>query len=224
MKPIKELKILYCAIVTAGFLGGERVFVITAKGDKEMKRKNSLATSLKLVMFGLFLTAGLYAQGGRPPDHETMWYNGNIVHITASDWLPNRAPIKVQNNVYVVVYPIGWQELGLATPQCDPCDHAGNGIGFDDFHDHVLDSVPGVVGYTGLRHVNVILPNYSFLSGGNDTVRDAALSVVYASHFPVTSVDAVNQLLNSTAPDGSPLAIFIDAGFYIRLSVSGNSN
>ena len=75
-----------------------------------------------------------------------MWFDGNIVHITASDWLPYRAPQKVQNNVYVVVYPIGWQQLGLATPQCDPCDHAGNGIGFDDFHDHVLDSVPGVVG------------------------------------------------------------------------------
>ena len=42
------------------------------------------------------------------------------------------------------------------------------------------------------------------------------LSVAYASHFPVTSVDAVNELLNSTAPDGSPLAVFVDAGFYIR--------
>jgi len=187
-----------------------------------MKKQTSYL--LLLMAFGLLSVGGLFAQGGRPPDHETMWYNGNIVNITASDWLPYRAPQKVQNNVYVVVYPIGWQQLGLATPQCDPCDHAGNGIGFDDFHDHVLDSVPGTVGFTGLRHVNVILPNYSFLSGGNDPARDAALSVAYASHFPVTSVDAVNELLNSTAPDGSPLAVFVDAGFYIRLSVSGPEN
>ena len=121
----------------------------------------------------------------------------------------------------MVVYPIGWEGLGLAPPQCNPCDHAGNGIGFDDFHDHVLDSVPGYPGYTGLRHVNVILPNYSFLVGGNDPVRDTLLSSLYAARLPVTSEQAVNDLLSLTMPDGSPLAIKIDAGFYIRLSVKG---
>jgi hypothetical protein len=177
---------------------------------------------LLLIILILLAVTSLRAQGGRPPDHETMWFNGDIVHIKASDWLPNRAPLTVQNNVYVVVYPIGWQELGLAAPQCNPCDHAGNGIGFDDFHDHVLDSLPGMVGYTGLRHVNVILPNYSFLSGDDNPARDAALSAAYASHFPVTSVEAVNELLDMSGPDGSPLAVFVDAGFYIRLSIDNS--
>ena len=184
-----------------------------------MKKNTLLLTSLMTIAVGLFFANSASAQGGCPPDREAMWYDGHTVNITASDWLPNRAPREVQNNVYVVVYPLGWQALGLATPQCNPCDHAGNGIGFDDFHDHVLDSVPGVIGYTGLRHVNVILPNYSFLSGGNDPARDAAVTALYASQFPVTSVEAVDNLLNLTAPDGSPLAIMIDAGFYIRLSL-----
>jgi hypothetical protein len=188
-----------------------------------MKRRMSKLVSLLLfTTINLVVAVSLYAQGGRPPDRETMWFEGQTVNITASDWLPNKAPLKVQNNVFVVVYPIGWADLGLAPPQCDPCDHAGNGIGFDDFHDHVLDSVPGMPGYTGLRHVNVILPNYSFLAGGNDPVRDALLSSLYASRFPVTSVQAVNDLLGATMPDGSPMAIKIDAGFYIRLSVMRN--
>jgi hypothetical protein len=186
-----------------------------------MERHNcNLVTSLILIILSLLFVSSMYAQGGRPPDHETMWYNGQTVSITASDWLPNRAPLTVQNNVYVVVYPIGWEDMGIGTPQCNPCDHAGNGLGFDDFHDHVLDSIPGVVGYTGLRHVNVILPNYSFLAGINDPVRDAAISAAYANHIPTTTVEDVNDLLNSTAPDGSPLAIMVDTGFYIRLSVS----
>ena len=187
-----------------------------------MKSKNtSLLTSLILATLSLLFVSSLYAQGGRPPDREVGWFNGQTVNFSAADWLPQKAPRKVQTNIFVVAYPIGWENLGLAAPQCNPCDHAGNGIGFDDFHDHVLDSIPAYPGYTGLRHVNVILPNYSFLAGANDPVRDAAVSAAYAAHIPTTSEDAVNDLLGSTAPDGSPLAIRIDAGFYIRVSVSG---
>ena len=189
------------------------------KGDDQMKNTKSLATAIRLIILGLLFVSGSLAQGGRPPDHEVGYFNGSVFNFTAADWLPQAAPQKVQTNIFVVAYPIGWQDLGLAAPQCNPCDHAGNGIGFDDFHDHVLDSVPTYPGYTGLRHVNVVLPNYSFLSGDNDPVRDAAVSAAYASHLPATSVTAVQDLLNSTAPDGSPLAIWIDAGFYIRLSV-----
>jgi hypothetical protein len=184
-----------------------------------MKKTSSLATSLKLIMLGLLFVGGSFAQGGHPPDHEVGYFNGSAINFTASDWLPQTAPLKVQTNIFVVVYPIGWQDLGLAPPQCDPCDHAKNGIGFDDFHDHVLDSVPTYPGFTGLRHVHVVLPNYSFLSGGNDPARDAAVSAAYAGHLPATSEAAVRDLLGSTAPDGSPLAVLVDAGFYIRLSV-----
>jgi hypothetical protein len=187
------------------------------------RRNNNLVSLLLFTTINLVVAGSLYAQGGRPPDRETMWFDGNIVNITASDWLPQSAPLKVQTNVFVVVYPIGWEDLGLAPPQCNPCDHAGNGIGFDDFHDHVLDSVPGSPGYTGLRHVNVILPNYSFLAGPANPARDAAITVAYASRLPTTSEAAVNDLLNAAAQDGSPLAIKIDAGFYIRLSAKNKA-
>jgi len=66
-----------------------------------------------------------------------------------------------------------------------------------------------------------VLPNYSFLSGGNNPQRDAIISQVYASYLPATSVAAVNDLLNATAPDGTPLAVRNDLGIYIRLSVNG---
>jgi hypothetical protein len=66
-----------------------------------------------------------------------------------------------------------------------------------------------------------VLPNYSFLTGGNDPERDAAISAAYAAHLPATSEDDVNGLLNATAPDGTPLAVRNDFGFYIRLTVNG---
>jgi hypothetical protein len=188
------------------------------------KKRNILATSVLLATLSLLLVSGLHAQGGHPPDHEPAYFGGQVYAMTASDWLPQKAPAKVQSNIFVVVYPIGWASLGLDAPQCNPCDHAGNGIGFDDFHDHVLDSIPGTAGWSPLRRVNVILPNYSFLAGINDPARDAAVSAAYASQMPATSTDALNDLLNSTAPDGSPLAIRIDAGFYIRATVTPLSN
>ena len=185
-----------------------------------MKRKFAvLLNSLMLAALSLLFVSSSHAQGRQ--DHEPAYFNGQTVNLTAADWLPQRAPSKVQSNIFVVAYPIGWESLGLAAPLCNPCDHAGNGIGFDDFHDHVLDSIPTARGWSALRHVNVILPNYSFLAGGNDPVRDAEVSAAYASHLPATSEDAVNDLLNSTLPDGSASAIRIDAGFYIMVAVIG---
>lgn len=177
----------------------------------------SLALSALLAL-GLSFTGSSYAQG---IDRELGYYNGTVVRFAADLGIPQRAASKVQGNVYLVVYPTNWQQLGLDAPQCDPCDHLGDGITFDDFHDHVLDSIPGVPGYTALKRVSAVLPNYSFLSGGNDPARDAVISQVYASHLPATSVDQVNDLLSATAPDGTPLAVRNDLGIYIRLSVSG---
>lgn len=185
------------------------------------------ATLLKLIVpaaLCMLFAVSSFAQGGRQPDREVMWYDGQLYNVNVADWLPQKVPSTTQSDIFVVVYPIGWESMGLAAPQCNPCDHSGNGIGFDDFHDHVLDSIPGSTGWEPFRRVNVVLPNYSFLSGQNDPVRDAIVSTAYGSHFPVTSTNAVNDLLNSTAPDGSPLAIRIDAGFYIRLAITDRPN
>ena len=183
-------------------------------------KKNNLAISffLALIAIGLLLINSSFAQ---QPDQEAAYFDGQTVRISADLGIPQRVPANVTGNVYLVVYPIGFQDLGVSAPQCDPCDHLGDGITFDDFHDHVLDSVPTVPGYTALKHVSAILPNYSFLSGGNDPVRDAAISQAYAAFLPATSVDAVNELLSATAPDGTPLAVRNDLGIYIRLSVNG---
>jgi hypothetical protein len=189
-----------------------------------LKRINSTAlTLIALIIFSVSFVGGLQAQGkgGGQPDHELGYYNGLTVRFSADLSVPQHVPPRVQRTVYIVVYPIGWQSLGLANPQCNPCDHLADGDSFDDYHDHVLDAAPTVIGYTALSHVNAVLPNYSFLSGGNDPARDAAISAAYAAHIPATSEDAVNDLLNATAPDGTPLAVRNDFGFYIRLSVNG---
>lgn len=187
-----------------------------------MKKIN--ATKLTtLVLFTLCLlgVSSIYAQQNGKPDSELGYFNGQELEFSADLSIPQRAPAKVQGNIFLVVYPIGFHALGLADPQCNPCDHLGDGITFDDFHDHVLDSIPTAPGYTALKHVSAVLPNYSFLSGGNNPQRDSAISAAYAAHLPATSEEAVEDLLNSTAPDGTPLAIRSDLGIYIRLSVNG---
>lgn len=81
-----------------------------------------------------------------PPEYEAAYVGGSTVTINAIE-VPNRAPQQAQADFYQVVYPIGWQSLGLAAPQCNPCDHQGNGIDFTDFHDHILDSMPSNPGH-----------------------------------------------------------------------------
>jgi hypothetical protein len=183
---------------------------------KKMKLK--LLSLLALSVLSLLFVTSLQAQKSA---RELGYYNGQELSFSADLGIPQKAPAKVRGNVYLVVYPINWFELGLNPPQCNPCDHLGDGITFDDFHDHVLDSIPGVPSFTALKNVSAVLPNYSFLRGGNDPVRDAAVAQAYAAHLPATSVDDVNDLLNSTAPDGTPLAVRNDLGIYIRLSVVG---
>jgi len=183
-------------------------------------KKNSLSLSIlfALIALGILFANNLFAQ---QPAHELGYFDGQEVRFTADLSIPQKVPARIQHTVFLVVYPLGFHDLGLADPQCNPCDHLGDGISLDDLHDHVLDSAPGIPGYTALSRVAAVLPNYSFLSGGNNPTRDAAISAAYATHLPATSVDAVNDLLNSTAPDGTPLAVRNDLGIYIRLSING---
>jgi hypothetical protein len=182
---------------------------------------SAIIISLVLLAVSLLFANNLYAQ---QPAQELGYFDSQTVRFSADLSIPQKAPSRVQHTVFLVVYPIGFHDLGLADPQCNPCDHLGDGNSFDDFHDHVLDSAPGIPGYTALSRVAAVLPNYSSLSGGNNPARDAAISQAYAAHLPATSVDAVNDLLNSTAPDGTPLAVRNDLGIYIRLSVNGVVN
>jgi hypothetical protein len=175
------------------------------------------ALSIFSLLLGLVFVGGVFAQ----PGYENAYVNGTTVTINAID-VPNHVPIKAQADFYQVVYPIGWQDLGLAPPQCNPCDHDGNGIDFIDFHDHVLDSMPSAPGhgeFSPLWHVNLVVPAYSFLTGG-DPANDNAIGVAYASHLPAKSETAVDDLLNTTLADGTtPVAVEIDTGFYFLCAV-----
>ena len=182
--------------------------------------RKALQFSLFVMMLSLIMFGRVYAQG--QPGYEPAYVDGQAVTINAID-VPNHTPLVAQADFYLVVYPINWQDLGLAPPQCDPCDHEGNGIDFTDFHDHVLDSMPSAPGhgeYSPLWHVNLVLPAYTWVLGlPADEAHDAAVSAAYASLIPTKSEAAVDGLLGLKLPDGSPVAIEVDTGFYFLCSV-----
>ena len=173
--------------------------------------------SLVVVILGLLLVSGVSAD---QPDYEPAYFNGKTVTINAIE-LPQHAPLQAQADLYLVVYPIDWEELGVAAPQCNPCDHGEDGIGFDDFHDHVLDSIPSDPGHGEFRtlwHVFAVVPAYSFITGG-DPANDDAVAAAYASYLPAKSEAAVDALVALTLPDGSPVAVEIDTNSYFLCSV-----
>jgi len=152
----------------------------------------------------------------RRPGYEPAYYDGTTVLINAIE-LSQHAPEQAQADLYEVVYPIGWESLNVDPPQCNPCDHEGNGIDFTDYHDHVLDSIPSSPGhgeYRALWHVYVVIPAYN-----QDPVHDAAVSAAYANHLPIQSEADVDAVLQETLPDHSPLAVEIDTEFYFLCAV-----
>ena len=181
------------------------------------RRRTLLLFCLLLAIASVVFVSG----GAAKPGYEPAYVNGKTVTINAIEVSQN-APLKAQADFYEVVYPIPWAGLGLDPPQCNPCDHEGNGLDFTDYHDHILDSMPSDPGhgeYRTLWHVLVVLPNYSFLSGPPDAAHDALINAAYASHLPTTSEAAVDNLLDATLPDGSPVAIEIDTDFYFLCAV-----
>lgn len=185
-----------------------------------MKRKLSKRSKLirlALIILALVLVGGVSAQR---PDYEPAYVNGKTVTMNAIE-LTQNAPLQAQADLYLVIYPIGWEDLGVAPPQCNPCDHGGDGIQFDDFHDHVLDSIPSDPGHGEFRtlwHVFAVVPAYSFITGG-DPANDDAIAAAYASHLPAKSESAVDALVDSTMPDGSPVALEIDTDFYFLCAI-----
>src|SRR5262245_21582451 len=175
------------------------------------------AFALVLIVLALVLVGGVSAQ---KPEYEAAYYNGRTVTMNAIE-VPQHAPLQAQADLYLVVYPIGWEELGVAPPQCNPCDHDGEGIDFFDFHDHVLDSVPGDPGHGEFRalwHVFGVAPAYSFFTGG-DPAKDDEIGKAFAKQLPAKSEEAVDALVESTLPDGTPIAIEVDTGSYFLCAI-----
>jgi hypothetical protein len=198
----------------------------STKKEQTMKRKLTKqsrlvrtvpALCLALVILALVVVSGVSAD---QPEYEPAYFNGKTVTMNAIE-LPQHAPLQAQADLYLVVYPIGWEELGAAPPQCNPCDHGNDGIGWDDFHDHVLDSIPSDPGHGEFRtlwHVFAVAPAYSFITGG-DPANDDAVGAAFASHLPAKSEAAVDALVDLTLPDGSPVAVEIDTNSYFLCSV-----
>src|SRR5512140_2717784 len=136
------------------------------------------------------------------PGYESAYVNDQTVTINAIE-VPNVAPAQAQADFYEVVYPPNWQQLSLEPPQCNPCDHDGNGIDFLDYHDHVLDSMPSSPGgnnYKAPWHVYAVVPAL-----GADADHNAKVEAAYASHLPAKSESEVEALVASRLDDGSPV-------------------
>jgi hypothetical protein len=149
-----------------------------------------------------FLVA-LAGSGAAKPGYEQAYFDGSTVTINAIEVHQNANTLaNATADFYEIVYP----PIAIAQgkiPQCNPCDHQGNGITPDDFHDHVLDSIPGDPGhgeFSPLWHVFVIAP----IPG-----KEAQ----YASHLPVKSEADADALLDAG------LAVEIDTQFYFLCSV-----
>jgi len=158
--------------------------------------------------FALALVVPAAALAG-PPEYEQAYVNGTTVTINAIEVHQNPNVLThATADFYQVVYPTD-HSLWPAPPQCNPCDHQGNGIDPTDFHNHVLDSVPGTghSEFSPLWHVFLIVP----ASG------DRATQVAYAAALPhITSEAAVDALV------ASGLAREIDTQFYFLCAVVNN--
>ena len=147
------------------------------------------------------------------PGYELAYEDGHTFTINAIEITGKVAPV-AQADFYEVVYPPDWQALGIAPPQCDPCDHDGNGIDMLDFHDHVLDSAPGDVGYRAPWRVFAIVPAYN-----GDAAHDAAIGALYKAHLPLKSEAAIDGFLAMTLPGGAPAAVKVDTHFFFLCAV-----
>src|SRR5712691_779702 len=156
--------------------------------------------------------------GAAQPFYEPAYVNETTVTINAIE-VKQVASLQAQADFYEVVYPTGWQTLNIGTPQCNPCDHDGNGVDAEDFHDHILDSMPASPGHGEFRplwHGFLVVPAYT-----GDATHDALVAEHYASLLPAKSEAAVDVLLAARLPlpDGSPVAQEIDTQSYFLCAV-----
>lgn len=128
------------------------------------------------------------------------------------------APLSQQVPLYQVSYPKDWRKRGLKTPQCAPCDHVGDGVTWEDFHDHVAGRGPTEAGRQPKWHVYGVVPAYS-----GKARNDAAIAKGYASRLPVRSDIEVMRLLTTTLPNGDPVARIADYGFNFTAPFVPNS-
>jgi hypothetical protein len=157
-----------------------------------------------------------------PPHHELGYVNGRVVTISIKDPHPGKVARSAQNTYFEVSYPIGFQSLTPSVPQCNPCDHVGDGESFDDYHDHVFSAEPSQPekgGYGPLWSLSLVMPNYTA-----NPAHHAAISAEYAKFLPVRSAQEVTALLAAKLPNTEvPLAVRVDLD-YVFLAAIVNAN
>jgi hypothetical protein len=126
--------------------------------------------------------------------------------INAIEVRQNVGPLEhATADFYETVYPPN-KSLWPDTPQCNPCDHQGNGIDFTDFHNHVLDSIPSDPGhgnFNPLSHVFLVLPA-DFSPAGQ---------AAYAAKLPMKSEAAIDAAI------AAGVAVKVDTSFYFLCAV-----
>lgn len=166
-----------------------------------MKTLNIYAIST-LIAVAFIAASG--ANAGKP-GYEGAYYNGNTYTINAIEVPQNTGPLAhAAADFYLVVYPED-PSLWPSDPMCNPCDHAGNGVDFTDYHDHVLDSIPSSPGhgeFNPLWHVFAIFPVYG---------REEE----YAARLPMKSEAEIDGAID----DG--LAFEVDLNFYFICALVG---
>jgi hypothetical protein len=140
------------------------------------------------------------------PEYGHAYYNGTTVTMNEIEVPQNPHALEhAAADLYAVIYPPN-HALWPSPPQCNPCDHNGNGEDLPDFHDHVLDSIPPSPGhgeFNPLWHVLVILPaDFS-----------PATQAAYAARLPMTSEAAVDAAV------AAGVAREIDTGGYFLCSI-----
>ena len=162
-----------------------------------------------MIAVALAFASGGVAAG--PPGYEPAYFGGETVTINAIEVKQNEHALEQASaELYVVVYPLVARNAGFV-PQCNPCDHAGNGIDPGDFHDHVLDSIPADPGggeFSPLWHVLAVRPNYTA-----DPAHNAAVNAAYLSQLPLKSEAAVEAFVDAG------YAVEVDTGHYFLCSV-----
>jgi hypothetical protein len=158
---------------------------------------------IALLIVALGLTLAVPGSAGAAPQYEAAYFDDQTVTINAIEVHQNANTLAhATADFYLVVYPRD-RALWPSAPQCDPCDHDGQGIDFIDFHDHVLDSIPADPGhgeYSPLWHVFAIIP-----------LPDKEAQ--YAAHLPVKTEAAAEALTELG------LAVEVDLNFYFVCSV-----
>jgi len=175
---------------------------------------------LGVALISLLCLSGVATATGQRQqlEFEGAYTEGELVTIGITAPTTSTAPLESQFTLFLVVYPNGFESLGIGPPLCNPCDHAGNGIDPTDFHDHTLSGLPQ--NHAGGRqnppvfHLFQVLPAYT-----GDQAHDALVTAAYAGHLPAKSNAAVAALLSAKLNDGSPVATISDLNLQLTAPV-----